>query len=115
MKARLLRTGMRSSSTCWEFSSPVSDRMKPGDKVLTAFIVRREPSDLSIESLRTWLGLKLPDYMVPARFVVITALPLTPNGKVDRKALEKIEGKELSSGAEYAAPRNDRERQLVDI
>lgn len=38
-------------------------------------------------ALRTALGQRLPDYMVPARCVELDAFPLTPSGKVDRKAL----------------------------
>ncbi|MGW7342976.1 amino acid adenylation domain-containing protein [Streptomyces sp. NPDC054854] len=37
--------------------------------------------------LRAALGEVLPDYMVPARYVVLDRLPLLAHGKVDRKAL----------------------------
>lgn len=37
--------------------------------------------------LRAALGEVLPDYMVPARYVVLERLPLLAHGKVDRKAL----------------------------
>ena len=37
--------------------------------------------------LRTYLRERLPEYMVPQRWVVLEQMPLTRNGKVDREAL----------------------------
>ena len=44
-------------------------------------------SGASVENLRLHLQAGLPDYMVPAAFVILERLPLTPNGKLDRTAL----------------------------
>ncbi len=85
------------------------------DKSLAAFVVGREKAEPSIRSLRQWLAQKLPDYMIPSRFMAVPAMPLNINGKVDQKALLKLDGVELVSGADYVAPRDQRERELVEI
>jgi amino acid adenylation domain-containing protein len=82
---------------------------------LAAFVIVRDASALTVNSLRSWLGEKLPDYMIPSRFAAVSALPLNANGKLDRKALAKLDGAELAPGTNYAAPRNELERTLAEI
>nr|QEO74167.1 AMP-dependent synthetase and ligase [uncultured bacterium] len=64
--------------------------------------------------LRAHAAKSLPDYMVPAHFVVLDELPLTPNGKVDRAALPGPEGRPQLD-AVYAAPRTPAEEVLAGI
>ncbi|MBD1812958.1 amino acid adenylation domain-containing protein, partial [Microcoleus sp. FACHB-DQ6] len=64
---------------------------EPGNQRLVAYIVFHSKLSVQdsqlIESLRSFLKEKLPEYMIPSAFVVLKALPLTPNGKIDRQAL----------------------------
>ncbi|MGW3962982.1 amino acid adenylation domain-containing protein [Amycolatopsis sp. NPDC005003] len=64
------------------------------------------------DELRTRLRRWLPDYMIPAAFVVLDELPLTTNGKLDRQALPKPDFAVLSSGR---APRTPRESVLCEL
>ncbi len=59
-----------------------------GDTKLIAYVVPTAPAATSIKTqLREFLHQKLPEYMVPASFIVIEALPLTASGKLNRRAL----------------------------
>jgi acyl-coenzyme A synthetase/AMP-(fatty) acid ligase len=86
----------------------------PGDMRIVAYIVKAggevRPSDLR-DSLRT----KLPDYMVPAAFVMLDKIPLTPNGKVDRKALPKSEPEAVTNLSGFVAPNTETEVALAKI
>ena len=60
---------------------------------LAAFVVlaaRDEASDFNLsQGLRKQLSERLPEYMLPRKFVFLDAFPMTPNGKVDRASLAK--------------------------
>ena len=65
--------------------------------------------------LRTFLGQRLPEYMVPSAFVHLPALPRNPSGKVDRAALPAPDPRRDETGSAYAAPRSPVEEALVEI
>ncbi|MHA7629651.1 non-ribosomal peptide synthase/polyketide synthase [Corallococcus sp. M7] len=83
------------------------------DKRLVAYVSPKANASLEVEALKAHLRQGLPEYMVPATFVVLEALPLNSNGKVDRKALPEPEAPK--SGSTYEAPRTEVEAKLAAI
>ncbi|WP_075344662.1 non-ribosomal peptide synthetase [Tenacibaculum agarivorans] len=83
-----------------------------GNKRLVGYVVTEGAFDK--EAIQAKLKESLPDYMIPNLWVELTTLPLTSNGKLDRKSLPDPDISDLST-AEYVAPRNEKEQQIVTI
>src|SRR2546427_2664753 len=84
----------------------------PGDKRLVAYVVAEPGQGLQSDDLRRHLRERLPDYMVPAAFVVMESLPLTPNGKLDRRALP---APDFSAASSMRPPSTPREQILAEL
>jgi thioesterase domain-containing protein/acyl carrier protein len=77
---------------------------------LLAFIVPGKYYDR--DTVIAFCKKKLPDYMVPAKWLEIDNLPLTTNGKTDTKTLLRI-GSGKSTERNYMAPVTGLEKQLA--
>ncbi len=65
--------------------------------------------------LREFLSDRLPEYMVPATFIMLDTMPHTPSGKLDRRALPDPNLLRSGLAGDYVAPRNPVEECLVQI
>lgn len=88
---------------------------QPGEKRLVAYLVPEHEQVLSIGELRAFLQEKLPDYMIPTRFLSLAHLPLTSHGKVDRKSLPMPDADRPDLKKSYVAPRTPVEEALAEI
>ncbi|MFD7093220.1 condensation domain-containing protein, partial [Streptomyces sp. NPDC059896] len=86
---------------------------RPGVKRLAAYLVAQPQSVPDVDALREHVASALPEYMVPAAFVVLDALPLNANGKLDRRALPAPDFE--AAGSAYTAPRTESERVLCGV
>ncbi|MEU0533939.1 amino acid adenylation domain-containing protein [Amycolatopsis tolypomycina] len=76
------------------------------DAQLVAYVV---PKTAPVTGLRAYLRDRVPDHLVPARFVELAALPLTGGGKLDRRALP------APGSPEGAAPRSPAEELVAAV
>ncbi|MEU5980617.1 amino acid adenylation domain-containing protein, partial [Streptomyces sp. NPDC047315] len=91
-----------------------------GDRQLVGYLVPvanggADDIDITASStageIRRFAADRLPEYMVPALFVVLDRLPLTPSGKPDRAALPQPE----FTGSGYRAPQTPVEEVMASV
>jgi amino acid adenylation domain-containing protein len=87
-----------------------------GASRLIAYVVGDEHGEqLAAEALRRHVRVRLPEYMVPAAFIMLAALPRTPGGKVDRAALPEPTGDRPGTARPYVPPGTPLEEFLAGL
>jgi amino acid adenylation domain-containing protein len=83
------------------------------DARLVGYVVPRD--SVQPDEVRTFLGTRLPQYMVPAQLVVLEEMPLNSSGKLDRAALPGAGPPLATRSSVSVAPRTPEERALARV
>jgi amino acid adenylation domain-containing protein len=94
-------------------NSKLETRNPKLDQRLFAYVAADEEQRSLADLLQSFLSTRLPDYMVPAHYLIVDSLPLNPNGKVDYRALRSVQFASGSAGS--ASPRNEIETRLCAV
>jgi amino acid adenylation domain-containing protein len=82
---------------------------------LVAYVAAEENGPEFIDLLRSFLSERLPDYMVPAHFMILEGLPFSPNGKIDYQALPVPIQYPSSPAGSFDGPQSEIEEKLSKI
>ncbi|RLD14271.1 non-ribosomal peptide synthetase, partial [candidate division KSB1 bacterium] len=82
---------------------------------LAAYLIVKNRNQFDTKKLREQLKQILPDYMVPAAFIILDEFPLTPNGKINYRALPVPKLDQGGEVKEITKPRTPLEARLLDI
>lgn len=85
------------------------------DRPLVAYVVPVQEKKLVWKMLRRFLEERVPEYMIPTRFVLLDALPRTSNGKINRQALPALPPSQDLDEVTFAAPMLAVHYQLLQI
>ncbi|ASS75362.1 hypothetical protein CIG75_10410 [Tumebacillus algifaecis] len=87
----------------------------PGEQRLVAYVMAEQEAVYVPSALRAFLAARLPEFMVPTRYVLMTEMPVTPNGKIDRKALPQPEQGRPELSVAYVGPSTPQERDVAAV
>ncbi|MDF5713052.1 MAG: amino acid adenylation domain-containing protein [Rhizonema sp. NSF051] len=85
------------------------------DQILVAYLILDEQQKPDFRNFRNLLKNKLPEFMIPAAFVVTESFPLTATNKIDRQSLPALDTKDICSVATFVSPDTPEEKMLAAI
>ena len=85
------------------------------DPMLVAYLEMKAGASTPVEDIREHASLHLPDYMVPATFIVLDAMPTSDTGKINRSRLPDPPLDRPSLSAAYVSPRTALESTIAAI
>lgn len=80
-------------------AAAVVTRQAPKSIKLVAYTVLQRTGAVTTKELSAFVRKRIPDYMVPADWHMISRLPLTPHGKIDRRRLSEGKGSDAASAS----------------
>ncbi|GAA2339978.1 amino acid adenylation domain-containing protein [Dactylosporangium salmoneum] len=83
------------------------------DKLLIAFVVPHET--IVLKDLRAFAAAQVPEFMVPATFVVLGEIPANDHGKRDPERLHELVAEQRQRSDAYAEPQTATERYLASL
>ncbi|MBM7790004.1 non-ribosomal peptide synthetase [Tenggerimyces flavus] len=92
-------------------ASVLAVRDETGDRSLVAYVA----ADATAAELRRHVAATLPDYLVPAAFLLLESLPLTANGKLDRDALPAPGDRQRELDDAFVPPRSPVEELVAGV
>ena len=88
---------------------------QPNDKRLAAYLIVEKQQSFSIDSLKRFLKTQLPEYMIPAAFVLMDQFPMTVSKKVDRNKLPVPKWAKTTEKQAFLAPISATEKTLASV
>jgi acyl-CoA synthetase (AMP-forming)/AMP-acid ligase II len=86
-----------------------------GNRRLVAYIAPESEQSLTDKDIRAFLSTRIPDYMIPAVFVVMESLPINASGKIDRKSLPEPSELNILKDETYVSPRSAIEHAVAGM
>lgn len=94
-------------------SAVVGQELHDGNKRLIAYFVPASDRQPTHTELRNFISGRLPEYMVPAAFVMLDVLPLNSSGKVDRASLPLPTTDNTLRDGNFVSPRDPIEERVA--